>query len=215
MESHKPRPDSDDVLMVRVQNNDTEAFARLYDRYASPAFSVAQSICHNRSDAEEAVQEGFLSVWRGRATYEPQPGCSFRGWAMQTVRNRAIDSHRRRRSAKYPRTGELDEEATEAVAPTNLDDLILREEKVDLSRLLDRLPDAQAEVITLAYFGEMSHTEITAQLGLPAGTVKGRMRLGHREAPAGDEDPLRLSEPPTRAALAAGCKKNTRHTGLG
>lgn len=178
MESHELRPESDDMLMVRVQNNDTEAFARLYDRYATPAFSVAQSICRDRSDAEEAVQEGFLSIWRGRATYEPRPGCSVRGWAMRTVRNRAIDSHRRRRSAKYPLTSELHEEVTETVTPTSLDDLVLREEQADLRRLLDHLPDAQAEVITLAYFGEMTHSEIAAHLDLPSGTVKGRMRLG-------------------------------------
>ena len=47
-----------------------------------------------------------------------------------------------------------------------------------LQEALARLPDAQAEVITLAYYGQLSHTEIAAQLGLPPGTVKGRMRLG-------------------------------------
>lgn len=98
---------------------------------------------------------------------------------MQTVRNRAIDSHRHVRTAKHPPVTELPESGLpDTLTPTTHDELIERDERDALRDLLGQLPEAQAEVIILAFFGEMSHTEIAAQLELPPGTVKGRMRLG-------------------------------------
>lgn len=179
MDALSSRAESDGQLMARVQANDSAAFAELYDRHATHAFAVAQSVCHDASLSEEAVQEGFLSIWRGRASYEPRPNSSFRGWAMQTVRNRAIDARRHVRTGKYPPTTELPATGLpEAVTSTTHEDLIKRGKRRELGNLLQRLPEAQAEVITLAYFGEMTHAEIADQLRLPSGTVKGRMRLG-------------------------------------
>lgn len=97
----------------------SRAFAELYDRHSVLALRIARAICRDRSRAEDAVQEGFLAIWRYRAGARPATRSSLR-----------------------------------------------------------HLPDAQAEVIVLAFYGELSHSEIATQLNLPTGTVKGRMRLG-------------------------------------
>ncbi len=170
--------ETDDALMQRVQRNDTEAFAEIYARYASQALAVAMSVSHNRGLAEDAVQEGFVSIWRGRATYNPRPGSSCRAWAMRTVRNRAVDGVRMSASAARPQTSSLEHEVIDSTAATPHENVAQRETHGELEEVLDRLPEAQAAVISLAYFGELSHTEIAAELDLPPGTVKGRMRLG-------------------------------------
>ncbi len=161
-----------------VQTGDAEAFGTLYDRHASRALRVAQSITHSSSRAEDAVQDGFLAIWRARASYQPASG-AFRAWAMRIVRNNAIDTIRYDAAGHRPKAGG-DEKSSAVIAPGPdlQDEAITRNENEALRESLRRLPDAQAEVIGLAYFGELTHSEIATELDLPPGTVKGRMRLG-------------------------------------
>jgi RNA polymerase sigma-70 factor (ECF subfamily) len=170
---------SDEALMVRAQANDTSAFARLYDRHSTQAFQVARSVCHDTDRAEEIVQEGFLSIWRNRAKYQPESG-SFQSWSMKIVRNQAIDLFRSTAVRPPPQLGPHNEEGPRAdtVSSSPPDEAIARSESVALRASLRRLPATQAEVIALAYFGGLSHSEIATELALPKGTVKGRMRLG-------------------------------------
>ena len=167
----------DEALMVRVQADDDLAFAELYDRHAPRALQVARTICRDTRRAEEAVQEGFLSIWRSRGRYEPARG-SFQAWSMMMVRSRAIDSYRARSVRPPEQPDLLSGEGTEAVGASPSDEVIARSEGDALRTCLDQLPEAQAEVITLAFFGGLSHSEIATRLHLPPGTVKGRMRLG-------------------------------------
>lgn len=182
---------SDEVLMGRVQNDDPDAFGQLYDRHSAKGLSVALSVCGTPHLAEDALQEGFLSIWRGRSTYETRGGSSFRGWAMTTIRNRAIDQHRTR-SIRPQSSSVAVEDLPAASSRSALDEAMERSDHKALDDHLGRLPEAQAEVITLAYFGGMSHTEIAEELDLPAGTVKGRIRLGmeklRRDFRRGDSD---------------------------
>ena len=163
--------------MRRVKDDDSEAFRQLYDRHSGKGFNVALSVCRNPHLAEEALQEGFLSIWRGRSTYKAQAHSTFRGWAMTTIRNRAIDQHRVR-STRPQASSVAVEELPAGSSRSALDEVMERSDNKALDDHLERLPDAQAEVITLAFFGGMSHAEIAEELDLPAGTVKGRMRLG-------------------------------------
>jgi RNA polymerase sigma-70 factor (ECF subfamily) len=167
---------SDDELMRRSQANDTQAFEQLYDRYGAMALTVARGVCQNTGRAEDAVQEGFLSMWRSRASYHPETG-SFKNWSMRIVRNRAIDSARRDVAGSRlladpqvpfpdPASGSLQ------------DEIIAREESDAMRASLRRLPHAQAEVITLAFYANLTRAEIARQLSVPPGTVKGRIRLG-------------------------------------
>lgn len=164
--------------------NDREAFGCLYDRYEHRAFRVARSVCLNPARAEEAVQEAFLSIWRARARFECRQGeNSFGAWLMTIVRRAAIDAVRHDRArprlvAERPVTGDSRTSSPE-------DQAIARETGEGLRATLARLPEAQAEVIQLAFFGELSHSEIARQLDLPPGTVKGRMRLGLKKLRTG------------------------------
>jgi RNA polymerase sigma-70 factor, ECF subfamily len=169
---------TDEVLMRRVQANDSSAFGELYDRHVARALRVARSVGHQSSRAEDAVQEGFLAVWRSRESYRPEAG-SFQAWAMTIIRHRAVDSIRSERAPSRPQQASDSMESVPDKASGSLqDEAIARSEGDALRASLLQLPDNQAEVITLAFFGELSHTEIAAQLSLPEGTVKGRMRLG-------------------------------------
>lgn len=163
--------------MLRVQADDSVAFERLVERLSTRALAVALSVCHNRSRAEDAVQEGLLAIWRSRAGYSPAKG-SVQSWALGIVRHRAIDALRHdgaRRRAEAPDGRPLET----APAPGSVhDEAVGRSEHQALAALLHELPLAQAQVIALAYSGGLSHREIAEQLSLPPGTVKGRMRLG-------------------------------------
>jgi len=175
------RQASDEQLMALVQAGGSQAFAELYARHYARALGVALAICNDHHHAEDVVQEGFLSIWRGRDTYRRNGG-SLSTWAMEVVRNRAIDSIRREGAGKRPRLTDTEiGEIADAAVSSPLDQIVIRSERdeghIGLDASLRRLPAAQAEVITLAYFEELSHTQIAARLTLPEGTVKGRMRL--------------------------------------
>jgi RNA polymerase sigma-70 factor (ECF subfamily) len=178
MTARGPACESDGQLMGRVQHDDADAFACLYERYAARAFGVAYSVCHDRTRAEDAVQEGFLGIWRGRRAYTERSG-SFASWAMVIVRHRAIDIGRHDSARPRPSTQPPDAAVrADQGSASPADTLIARENADELRASLRQIPEAQAEVIALAFFGELSHAEIAERLSLPAGTVKGRMRLG-------------------------------------
>lgn len=169
---------SDEDLMVRAQADDVQAFAELYLRHADHALHIASGICADAGAAEDVVQDGFLSIWRSRADYRPQLG-SFEAWSMRIVHNRAVDAVRVVRAKALPPTAEPGEEADredEADAP--FDRAVADLEHARLFEALRRLPVRQTEVIVLSYYGDLSLSEIAARLGVPPGTVKGRMRLG-------------------------------------
>ena len=163
--------------MLLVAELDADAFEIVFDRHGSAAFSLAYRMCGQRSIAEDIVQEAFLALWRSGARYEPGRG-GVRSWVLSVVRNRAIDSFRTR-TAKQTRDVHDDgiSERMPAADSPELD-AIRNEEGRDVRRALGELPAEQRQVIELAYFGGYTHLEVAELLGLPPGTVKGRMRLG-------------------------------------
>ncbi len=167
----------DEELMLRVQADQPDAFGELFDRFGTRAYRVAYAIEHNGTRAEDIVQDAFLSIWRARASYQPERG-SVIAWVIGIVRNRALDSLRRHGRHDNRRAG--GEHMLERLqAPGSTEQATgERDEAAHLRGVLAQLPEAQREVIALAYFGELSTTEIASELVLPLGTVKGRMRLG-------------------------------------
>ncbi len=128
--------------------------------------------------AEDVTQEAFLSVWRSGARFDAARG-SVRTWTLGIVRNRAIDALRRA-AGSAPKLNLDDEAVLEARPSDDFTDseAIRRETSRRVRGALQELPSEQSEVIGLAYFGGFSHSEIAEMLGMPLGTVKGRMRLG-------------------------------------
>ena len=169
---------ADEELMPLVGRKDPEAFEVLYDRHGGAAYSLSYRIVGDRAAAEEVTQEAFISVWRSGARFDSTRG-SVRSWLLSVVRNRAID-FLRSRAGKAPKlTFDDDAILEQRQAPELTEEEALRHETAgELRGALAELPGEQSKVIELAYFGGFSHSEIARILGLPMGTVKGRMRLG-------------------------------------
>jgi RNA polymerase sigma-70 factor, ECF subfamily len=169
---------ADEELMPLVGQRDPEAFAVLYDRHGGAAYSLAYRIVGDRTAAEEVTQEAFISVWRSGARFDAARG-SVRSWLLSVVRNRAID-FLRSKAGRAPKLDFDDESILEQrpAAEMTEEEALRRETAGELRGALGKLPGEQSKVIELAYFGGFSHSEIAAILGVPMGTVKGRMRLG-------------------------------------
>src|SRR5689334_11500763 len=93
-------PDTDPQdrdLVYRVAAGDQQAVTMLYQRYATPAFSLALRVVGDPESAEEIVQEAFLRVWRNAASFDPQRG-RFASWLLSIIHNLAVNELRRRRS---------------------------------------------------------------------------------------------------------------------
>ena len=166
---------TDDKVMAAVKAGSATAFEALYDRYHARAYRIARAVCRDNGRAEEAVQETFASIWRTRAGYHSQGKVA--AWVLTIARHRAIEIARRNgRDAAHQTTVQPLHAVT---APSDVPaQAAAHAQTRHVLSLLAQLPDAQCEVITLAFYGELTHSEIAAHLDLPAGTVKGRMRLG-------------------------------------
>jgi RNA polymerase sigma-70 factor (ECF subfamily) len=168
---------ADEELMQLIRENDAAAFAVIYERHASAAFSLAFRMCGKRALAEDIVQEAFLSLWRSGARYDRTRG-SVRTWVLGIVHNRAIDALRR--GVVHDRRRVSDEgieEQLEAAERTE-HEVGRRDEAREVRAALVGLPPEQSRVIELAYYGGFTHSEIATMLDTPVGTIKGRMRLG-------------------------------------
>jgi RNA polymerase sigma-70 factor (ECF subfamily) len=168
---------ADEDLMPLVHDGDPRAFEVVFDRHADAAFSLAYRMCGRRGMAQDVVQEAFLSLWRSGARYDRTRG-SVRSWILGVVRNRTIDLFRRdavRAGRDVNAEGVVERlSSTEDVSA----DAQRRDDARDVRAALRELPPDQRRVIELAYFGGFSHSQIAEMLDVPAGTVKGRMRLG-------------------------------------
>ncbi len=168
---------ADEDLMDLVGNGEARAFEVIFDRHSGPAFSLAYRMCGRRAMAEDVVQEAFLSLWRSGARYDRRRG-SVRTWVLGVVHNRAIDAFRR--GVVRESRNVSDDGLAELLPSTERTEVEVarRDEASQVRGVLGELPAEQRQVIELAYFGGFTHTEIADMLALPAGTVKGRMRLG-------------------------------------
>ena len=161
--------------MELVRTGDAAAFEVVFDRHADASFSLAYRMCGSRPQAEDVVQDAFLSLWRAGARYDRTRG-SVRSWILGVVHNRGIDVFR----YESLRPTERDDGLAEHMASQELTHrLAERHDDARQVRLaMGDLPAEQRQVIELAYFGGFTHTEIARMLEIPSGTVKGRMRLG-------------------------------------
>ena len=167
---------ADEDLMQLVRRGDSAAFEVVYERHATAAFSLAYRMVGTRNAAEDVVQEAFLSLWRSGARYDRTRG-SVRTWVLSIVHNRAIDALRRAMVHERRRAGDEGiEERFEARERTDVE-AARNDEAREVHAALRSLPDEQCKVIELAYFGGFTHSQIADMLGMPLGTVKGRMRL--------------------------------------
>jgi RNA polymerase sigma-70 factor (ECF subfamily) len=165
-------------LVRRIaEERDEESFSRLYDLYAPLLFGLACRMLGRESDAQDALQEVFLQVWRKAADFDARKG-SARTWLIVLTRSRCLDRLRRkgrREGHELPLRESGAEPAEAAVGSRALE---LTEVGVVVRQALAELPEPQRRSIEASYFDGLSQSEISSKTGEPLGTVKTRMRLG-------------------------------------
>ena len=160
---------SDGELIQRTGAGDRSAFDKLYRRYSRPVFGLALRRLGDRGRAEDAVQETFVSIWRSARTYRPErgPGAP---WVYGVARNAIVDRSR----ARNEPAAEAPDEASLEAGPDERAEQAWTQWQVHSA--LERLPEREREVIALAYWSDLSQSEVAAKLGIPLGTVKTRTR---------------------------------------
>jgi len=164
-------PTSDADLLVRVAERDREAFELLYRRYVRSIFGLALRRLRDRQRAEDAVQETFAAVWRSARSYRPERGPAA-PWLYAVARNAVVD---RQRARHEPPSDVPDTPSTE-LGPADRAESSFVAWRVH--RALEELPEKEREVVELAYWSELSQSEIAEYLHIPLGTVKTRTRAG-------------------------------------
>ncbi|HEX8746700.1 MAG TPA: sigma-70 family RNA polymerase sigma factor [Pyrinomonadaceae bacterium] len=166
------------ALIERMALGDESALSSLYDRSSRLIFGLLLRILNDAGLAEEVLLDVYMQVWRQAGKYEPQRGKTL-AWLVTIARSRAID---RLRSLRQEETRKESLDAAGSHAPaltTAFEDPTIAPERQRLVRgALDSLPPEQRQVIEMAYYLGLSHSEIAARLGQPLGTVKTRTRLG-------------------------------------
>jgi RNA polymerase sigma-70 factor (ECF subfamily) len=163
-------------LIRGVAEGDNQALASLYDATSRTVYGLLLRILSDPSLAEEVLLDVYAQVWRQAASYCPERGRPL-AWLTTIARSRAIDRLRRERNDQQ-RTVPLDEAARAAGGESVEEGVRVGEVRAVVRAALDALAPEQRDVIELAYYGGMSHSEIAAARGLPLGTVKTRTRLG-------------------------------------
>lgn len=168
---------SDEALVALVARGDEGALGELYDRVGRIAYGLAMRVLRDDRLAEDAVQEGFLAVWRSAAGFRAEQAKAST-WILTLVHRRAVDLVRReeRRRAE-PLTDETVVHAGGAAEATD-EAAWLRFERERVQAALGQLPDMQREALELAYYGGYSQSELAERLGVPLGTIKSRMFAG-------------------------------------
>jgi RNA polymerase sigma-70 factor (ECF subfamily) len=162
---------TDPELVAAMARGEQEALRTLSQHYGRAIAVVAERILGNLADAEEVAADVLWQAWREAGRFDRARG-SVGSWLMMIARSRAIDRLRartvRERSAEDPA------DAAHGGDPSG--DMDRNERRQRVTRVMAELKDGEPEVLELAYFSDLSQSEIAARVGLPLGTVKTRMR---------------------------------------
>ena len=158
--------------MERIQvAQDQSAFAELFAHFAPRVKAFLMKSGANDTLAEEIAQEVMATLWHKAHMFDPSRA-SVATWIFTIARNRKIDAFRKQRRPE-PEDLTWGPEAE----PDQEDVLALQQETDKLAQALSELPEKQRELIERAYYGDLSHSEIADETGLPLGTIKSRIRL--------------------------------------
>jgi RNA polymerase sigma-70 factor (ECF subfamily) len=155
-----------------VARGDVAAFDAVYDQVAASVFGVVRRVVRDHAQSEEVTQDVLLEVWRTAAAFDAGRG-SATAWVMTLAHRRAVDRVRsvQKESERERRTAAADipfDEVAEAVESSF--------ERERVRRCLGSLTELQRESVTLAYYRGYTYGQVASLLGVPAGTIKTRMR---------------------------------------
>ena len=163
--------------LSRSAAGDQNALAALYDESSSLVYSIVLRLLGDVADAEEVTMDVFTQVWRSAASYEDSRS-TVMAWLITLARSRAIDrvrsrSGRLQNETAFPETFDIPAEGLSPERHTEE-----RQRRRHVIRALETLPPEQREVVHLAFYGGLTHSELAARLRQPLGTVKTRLRTG-------------------------------------
>lgn len=162
---------ADRSLMQRVAANDESAIAELFDRFGSLVFRMAVQSMPSKTEAEDAVQEVFVRLWRTAARYDDEKAALVT-WVMLISRRHLVDKLRRSRARLRPTS--LDH--PQSMAAPEAAEIQSRMDTDDRMRILmkriEGLPELQRTVVMRAYLGGQTLRQIGEELNTPLGTIK-------------------------------------------
>jgi len=172
-------PLSDSDILTRVQRGEQDLFGQLVLRYAERFLRVAQSKLGDHAAAEDVVQETFLAAFAARESYKPEFAASTWLWTILLNLCRARWKRRQKRPWDH---ATMSSDAWSSCQPrtecTALADLIAQEEHEQLGRLLDELPEPQADALRLRFFGGLKFEEIATAMDSSLNGAKRRVKTG-------------------------------------
>jgi len=176
----EPTGPTDVDLMRRIQDEDADALAVLYDRYNGIVKALILRVIHNETEADDLLQEVFMEIWNQARNFSAEKGKPL-GWMVTLARRRAIDALRKRQA--YNRAEErlqLEVEQQPEAWAQNVTEKEIQsgDTRLLMNKVINALPEAQRKTIELAFFYGMSQREIAANTNTPLGTVKTRLELG-------------------------------------
>ncbi len=162
-----------DLVDLVARNRDRQAFIRLFDHYAPRINAYLLRIGTDNGVAEELAQEVMVTLWRKAELFDRRKS-SVGTWLFRIARNRRIDAIRRDRLGDIDQNDPVFQPAEPAEADETLDAQV-REERIRAA--VAALPEEQRDLVHLAFFKGLTHSQIAEERGLPLGTVKSRIRL--------------------------------------
>ena len=172
--SGRTTDEEDARLLERLRRNEGDALAAMYDAYGRIAYGLAYRVLGQAGDAEDIVQESFLSLWRQAGRLDAKRG-SVRSLLLTIVHRRSIDVLRRR-SGRIERALD-DAQPVASATPDPVEFATQAEERERIQGALQRLPAEQRSAIELTYFRGLTIAEMAEQEQIPLGTAKSRLRL--------------------------------------
>ncbi len=162
------------ALIDRVALQDAAALRQLYDETSSKLYAVAMRVVGNTEHAEDVLQDAYLNIWRIAADYRASLSPPM-AWMGVVVRSRALDFLRKRTAERALGGKDIDEHLSDTLGDDHagpMDTSIASEQAWALHECLRKIEAKPREVLTMAYFRDLSHGELAEQLRLPLGTVK-------------------------------------------
>lgn len=170
-----PQDQQDWAFMQRVANGEERALGELYDRFGGLVYKAARQVMPSRAEAEDAVQETFIRLWRTADRFDPHRA-KLVTWVMLIARRHLID-RLRRRSARPEQLGF--DSSSEVLGPVRgMDEPGGNYDLENLKRRVAELPELQRIVIERTYLHGFTLREVAEQLGAPIGTVKSALSRG-------------------------------------
>ncbi len=162
-------------ILGLVAAGDPDAVRACMDRYSGLVWSLARRFCFNPADAEDAVQEIFLDIWRSAARFDSGVASEATFVAM-IARRRLID--RRRRASREGNLADVAINSIRVQPERGEEQLAKREQAVMAAEAIEKLRPEQQRVLRLSVYQGLSHERIAEATGLPLGTVKTHVRRG-------------------------------------